>query len=65
MLYFVPVYYAKNQPYFNVQKLFDFVIDREIDPEISYYDYGIEKMCLKSYRISTAILLAKENGVYM
>lgn len=47
LLYFVPVYYAKNQPYFNVQKLFDFVIDREIDPEISYYDYGIEKNVFK------------------
>ena len=47
LLYFVPVYYAKNQPYFNVQKLFDFVIDREIDPKISYYDYGIEKNVFK------------------
>ena len=47
LLYFVPVYYAKNQPYFNVQKLFDFVIDREIDPEISFYDYGIEKNVFK------------------
>lgn len=47
LLYLVPVYYAKNQPYFNVQKLFDFVIDREIDPEISFYDYGIEKNVLK------------------
>lgn len=48
LLYLVPVYYAKNQPYFNVQKLFDFVIDREIDPKTNMNDYDIEKYLYKA-----------------
>lgn len=48
LLYLVPVYYAKNQPYFNVQKLFDFVIDREIDPKTNMNDYDIEKHLYKA-----------------
>lgn len=43
LLYLVPVYYAKNQPYFNVQKLFDYVLDRGIDPKADLGLADIEK----------------------
>lgn len=43
LLYLVPVYYAKNQPYFNVQKLFDYVLDKGIDPKADLGLADIEK----------------------
>lgn len=43
LLYLVPVYYAKNQPYFNAQKLFDYVLDKGVDPKADPGLADIEK----------------------